>query len=107
MDFNSTHDISLSIDMDDLGVRPLDWINLNKNLDYPINDLFGSEKTVDFTVYSAELQLVNSEQKLTTNDDETLLSDDDDNNNDYDIDPETGMLITLLRICYHRHLCQY
>jgi hypothetical protein len=90
MDFNSTNDISLSIDMDDLGVRPLDWINLNKNLDYPINDLFGSEKTVDFTVYSAELQLVNSEQKLTTNDDETLLSDDDDNNNDYDIDPETG-----------------
>jgi hypothetical protein len=89
MDSIYTHDISLSIDMDDLGVRPLDWINFNKNLDYPINDFFRSEKTVDFTVYSAEIQSVNKEQKLTTNENEILMSDDDDNN-DYDIDPETG-----------------
>jgi hypothetical protein len=81
--------------MDDLGVRPLDWINFNKNLDYPINDFFRSEKTVDFTVYSAEIQSVNKEQKLTTNENEILMSDDDDNN-DYDIDPETGMLIPYL-----------
>ncbi len=95
MDSIYTHDISLSIDMDDLGVRPLDWINFNKNLDYPINDFFRSEKTVDFTVYSAEIQSVNKEQKLTTNENEILMSDDDDNN-DYDIDPETGMLIAYL-----------
>ncbi len=95
MDSIYTHDISLSIDMDDLGVRPLDWINFNKNLDYPINDFFRSEKTVDFTVYSAEIQSVNKEQKLTTNENEILMSDDDDNN-DYDIDPETGMLIPYL-----------
>jgi hypothetical protein len=88
MDSNSINDISLSIDMDDLGVRPYDWISLNKNLDYPINELFGSEKTIDFTVYSAEIQLGNNEQKLTTNEDETLMSDDD--NKEYDIDPETG-----------------
>jgi hypothetical protein len=81
--------------MDDLGVRPLDWMNFNKNLDYPINDFFRSEKTVDFTVYSAEIQSVNKEQKLTTNENEILMSDDDDNN-DYDIDPETGMLIAYL-----------
>ncbi len=95
MDSIYTHDISLSIDMDDLGVRPLDWMNFNKNLDYPINDFFRSEKTVDFTVYSAEIQSVNKEQKLTTNENEILMSDDDDNN-DYDIDPETGMLIAYL-----------
>lgn len=95
MDSIYTHDISLSIDMDDLGVRPLDWMNFNKNLDYPINDFFRSEKTVDFTVYSAEIQSVNKEQKLTTNENEILMSDDDDNN-DYDIDPETGMLIPYL-----------
>jgi hypothetical protein len=89
MDSNSTNDISLSIDMDDLGVRPYDWISLNKSLDYPINELFGSEKTIDFTVYSAEIQLGNNEQKLTTNEDETLMSDDD--NKEYDIDPETGL----------------
>jgi len=88
---NSTYqqDVSFSIDMDDLGVRPLDWIDMPTNLDDSINNIFGKEKTIDFTVYSAEMQLTNNGKKLTTNEDETSMSDDD-GRNDYDIDPETG-----------------
>jgi hypothetical protein len=89
MDSTYEQDVSYSIDMDDLGVRPLDWIDLTKNLDDSINNLFGKEKTIDFTVYSAEVQLTNNGKKITTNEDETAMSDDDDRN-DYDIDPETG-----------------
>jgi len=91
MDSTFGYDISLPIDMDDLGVRPMDWIDLdfNKTLDDPINDFFGKENTMDLTVYSAEIQSMNNGIKLTTNDDETTISDDDDNK-DYDIDPETG-----------------
>jgi hypothetical protein len=90
MDSIYQHDVLSSVDMDDLGVRPWDWIDINKNLDDPIKEFFGQEKTVDFTVYAAELQSINNGKKLTTNDDETSMSDDDDNSNDYDIDPETG-----------------
>jgi preprotein translocase subunit Sec63 len=91
MDSMYGQDVAMSIDMDELGVRPLNWIDISKDFDDSINDYFGKEKTVDFTVYSAELQSINNGKKLTTNDDETSMSDDDDNSNDYDIDPETGM----------------
>jgi hypothetical protein len=84
MDTTYEHDVSLSIDMDDLGVRPLDWLDFNKNLD-SIDDLFGKEKTINCTVYT-----VVSGNKLTTDEDEMSMSDDD-GSNDYDIDPETGM----------------
>jgi hypothetical protein len=83
MDTTYEHDVSLSIDMDDLGVRPLDWLDFNKNLD-SIDDLFGKEKTINCTVYT-----VVSGNKLTTDEDEMSMSDDD-GSNDYDIDPETG-----------------
>jgi hypothetical protein len=92
MDSTYQQDVLFSIDMDDLGVRPFDWIDISKNLGDSINNLFGKEKTIDFTLYPAEIQLTNNGKKLTTNDDETLMSDDDDRN-DYDIDPETGMFI--------------
>jgi hypothetical protein len=50
MDSIYQHDVLSSVDMDDLGVRPWDWIDINKNLDDPIKEFFGQEKTVDFTV---------------------------------------------------------
>jgi len=93
MDSTYGHDVLLSIDMDDLGVRPLDWIDdIHKTLDDTLNEFFGKEKSLDFTVYSAELQFG---KKLTTNEDETSMSDDGDGSNDYDIDPETGMFLFL------------
>lgn len=82
MDFIYGQDVSLSIDMDELGVRPSNWIDI----DDPINDFFGQEKTVDFTVYSAEIQLTNNGKKLTTDEEDSSMSNDD-----YEIDPETGM----------------
>ena len=84
------HDISLPIDMDDLGVRPFDWLELNKNLDDPLDEFFGKEKTIDFTVYSAEFQLNNFEKKITTDGEEETSMSDEDSNNNYEIDPETG-----------------
>jgi hypothetical protein len=81
----------LSIDMDELGVRPFGWIDITKDIDSPLNDFFGKEKTIDFTVYSAELQLNNNGKKITTDEEDTSMADDD-GIHDYEIDPETGKL---------------
>ncbi|CAF3377100.1 unnamed protein product, partial [Rotaria sp. Silwood2] len=75
----------LSIDIDELGVRPPNWIDIDNS----INDYNGTEKTLDFTVYSAEIQFINNGKKLTTNEDDSSMSDDDACY-DFDIDPETG-----------------
>ena len=85
----------LSIDIDELGVRPLNWSDDNKELDDSIIDYFGAEKTVDFTVYSAEIQTFNDGKKLITTDDDSSMLDDEDSI-EYDIDPETGELKTKL-----------
>jgi hypothetical protein len=86
-------DVSFSIDMDELGVRPFNWIDTSKDMDFTesTKDYFGIEKTVDFTVYSAELQITTNGKKLTTNEDLSIADDDDDDINEYEIDPETGM----------------
>jgi hypothetical protein len=89
MDSFFEQDGLLSIDMDDLGIRPLGWVDINKDIDDTLNNLFGKEKSIDFTVYSAELQLNNNGKKIINNEDDSSMSDDD-NSNDYDIDPETG-----------------
>jgi FtsZ-binding cell division protein ZapB len=85
-------DVSFSIDMDELGVRPFNWIDTSKDMDFTesTKDYFGIEKTVDFTVYSAELQITTNGKKLTTNEDLSIADDDDDDINEYEIDPETG-----------------
>ncbi|CAF0950764.1 unnamed protein product [Rotaria sordida] len=83
MDFLYEQDGLLTIDIDELGVRPLDWIDIDET----INDFNTTEKTIDFTVYSAELQFTDVGKKLTTNEDDSSMSDDE---NSYDIDPETG-----------------
>ena len=78
-----TNDVSLALDIDELGVRPLE-----KLLQYPIEEFFSSEKTMDLTVYPAEFQYekLEKEANMILNDGD----DDDDSNNEYDIDPETG-----------------
>ena len=85
----------LSIDMIELGVRPLNWLELSKDIDESTNDSCLNEKATNFTVYSAELQFTNNGNKITTNDDNLSATDNDDNM-DYDIDPETGMLINFI-----------
>lgn len=78
------NDVSLAIDIDDLGVRPLE-----KLLPDPIEEFFSNEKTMDFTVYSAELRW-NFGEKTEQDPDDDDDDDDDVGNNEYDIDPETG-----------------
>jgi len=90
MDSVYGQDVAMSIDMDELGVRPLNWIDISKDFDDSINDYFGKEKTVDFTVYSAELQLTNNGKKLTTDEEDDPFMSNDDDSQDYEIDPETG-----------------
>ncbi|CAF0970412.1 unnamed protein product [Adineta steineri] len=85
MDLMYEPDLLFSIDMDELGIRPQKWIDLNKDIDASIDDYFGKEKTIDFTAYSAELQFSNNGKKLTTDEEDSAMSSDD-----YDIDPETG-----------------
>lgn len=72
----------LSIDMDDLGVRPFESSDFNnKTFNQSIEELFGQKKSNDFQVYSAEL-------KINKND--IVMSEDDDDDDEYEIDPETG-----------------
>ncbi len=75
-------DISF-IDIDELGVRPLNWIDDSNDIDFndTTNGYFGKEKLT-------ELQLINNGKKLTTDDGDTSMADEDDSN--YEIDPETG-----------------
>lgn len=105
----------LAIDIDEMGVRPSDWNEDIKDYDNAMNDFYGSEKTTDITVYSAEIQIINNGKKLTTDENDSSMQDDEDSN-DYDVDPETGtlksfffaklkasffLLNTKIKWCYH------
>lgn len=79
-------DIVLAVDMDELGVRTSDWID--GTIDESMNDYFNKEKTIDFNVFSAEIQWTTNGLKMTTDDDDSALSNDN-----YDIDPETGIFL--------------
>ena len=84
-------DISLPVDMVEMGVRPMDWFDQGKNINFDDSNygLFYDEKsTQKLTVFSAEIQLSHGKTKLTTNEESVSMSDEDEN--DYDIDPETG-----------------
>ncbi|CAF1154596.1 unnamed protein product [Rotaria magnacalcarata] len=89
MDPIHDQDILQSIDIDDLGICPLSWSDDNKELDDSTIDYFGTEKLVDFNVYSAEIQTVNDGKKITSDEDDSSMMDDDDSS-EFDIDPETG-----------------
>jgi hypothetical protein len=67
------------IDVNELGVRPLNWTDDENDIDFDIsNGYFRKEKL-------NELQILNNG---ATNEEDTSMSDDDDSN--YEIDPETG-----------------
>lgn len=75
-------DPMLAVEMDEVGIRPWDEL---KGLDECMTDYFITEKAVDFTVYSADIQLFDHHKKVTTDDDDSAMSSDE-----YEIDPETG-----------------
>ncbi|CAF3374440.1 unnamed protein product [Rotaria socialis] len=77
------------IDFAELGIRPLPLPDDNKELDDSSIGCFGAEKTVDFNVYSAEIQIAIDGKKITTNEDDSSMLDDEDSS-EFDIDPETG-----------------
>ena len=81
-----------SIDMAEMGVNPLHWINVNKDIE-STNEYTTIEKTLDVAVYPVELSLTNLEKELTTSNDDLLMSSDDDDCDNYDTDPETGMFV--------------
>jgi hypothetical protein len=87
-------DVTLSVNMVEMGVRSSDWFDKNKSLTFDdiINQQFQQEKTLDFTACSAFTQSIHSSNKPTLSSDDCLSTDTDanDNDNDYDIDPETG-----------------
>jgi hypothetical protein len=68
------------IDVNELGVRPLNWTDEENDIDFDdiSNGYFRKEKL-------NELQILNNG---ATNEEDTSMSDDDDSN--YEIDPETG-----------------
>jgi len=68
------------IDVNELGVRPLNWTDEENDIDFDdiSNSYFGKEKL-------NQLQILNNG---ATNEEDTSMSDDDDSN--YEIDPETG-----------------
>lgn len=84
-------DVSLPVDMVEMGVRPMDWFDQGKNFNFDDSNhgLFYNEKsTQELAVFSAEIQLSHGKTKLTTNEESVSMSDED--GHDYDIDPETG-----------------
>ena len=89
MDFINANDVSLNVDIDDLGVRPMNWTDQGKHLelDDAANDGYRFETNVDFAVYSANMLPFSQSKKVTTED------DDDDDGSPYEIDPETGASI--------------
>jgi hypothetical protein len=92
MDSMNVQDISF-IDIDELGVRPLNWIDDGNDIDFDdtTNGYFGKNKEVNFDVYSAEFQLMNNGKKLLINEgDASMFDDDSDDDSDYETDPETG-----------------
>ncbi len=74
------------IDVNELGVRPLNWTGDENELDFDdiTNGYFGKEKL-------NELQITNNGKKLAIDEEDNSMSDDDDEN--YEIDPETGKFI--------------
>lgn len=75
------------IDVNDLGVRPLNWVDTENDLDFDdlSNGYFGKDKLDDFVKLFQEEKLINNEENTT------ILDQTDDSN--YEIDPETGMLL--------------
>jgi hypothetical protein len=88
MDLMDIQDISC-IDMNELGVRPLNWIDDDNDINFDAisGSYFGKEKI-------NELKEINNGKKLTTDEEDIALCDDDDSN--YEIDPETGKNNVLL-----------
>ncbi|CAF4369915.1 unnamed protein product [Adineta steineri] len=83
MDLMDIQDISY-IDYDELGVRPLNFIDDSNDIDFDdtINGYYGKDKQDD-------LKFLSDEKKLLTDDSDAVIPDDDDNST-YEIDPETG-----------------
>jgi hypothetical protein len=82
MDSMDTQDISF-IDIDELGVRPLNSMDDSNDIDFDdtTHGYFGKEKLT-------KLQSINNDTKLRIDDEDTSIFDEDDSN--YEIDPETG-----------------
>jgi hypothetical protein len=78
MDLMDIQDIT-SIDISELGVRPLSWTDDDNDIDFnDTNVYFGKEKL-------NELQIINNGK---TDEEDISMVDEDDLN--YEIDPETG-----------------
>ena len=74
-------DVSLSVDMVEMGVRPLHWFDERKPFDYEPKD----QQPFQYQVYAAEFQSISTpELKRST------IDDEDPEANDFDVDPETG-----------------
>lgn len=75
------------IDVNDLGVRPLNWTDTENDLDFDdiSNGYFGKDKLADFGALFQEEKFINNEENTK------ILDEADDSN--YEIDPETGMLL--------------
>ncbi|CAF3058513.1 unnamed protein product [Rotaria sp. Silwood2] len=71
------------VDFDELGVRPLNWIDDGNDLDLDdtTNRYFNKEKHF-------ELKFITNGKKFLIDEDDSSISDEDDSN--YEIDPETG-----------------
>ena len=84
------------IDVNDLGVRPLNWVDTENDLDFDelSNGYFGKDKLDDFATLFQGEKLINNEENTT------ILDQTDDSN--YEIDPETGMLLHLNDLSKHR-----
>ena len=83
MDLMDIQDISY-VDINELGVRPLNWTDDDNALDYDetTNSYYKKEKITD-------LQLLTNGKKLLIDEEEDVLMLDQDDSN-YEIDPETG-----------------
>ncbi|CAF0740277.1 unnamed protein product [Adineta steineri] len=83
MDLMDIQDISY-IDYDELGVRPLNFIDDSNDIDFDdnIHGYYGKDKQDDLKFHSHE-------KKLLTDESDAIIPDDDDNST-YEIDPETG-----------------
>ena len=109
--FMCDQDVSFPVDMVEMGVRPMDWIDQSKNLNFDDsnNRLLCNEKPkVELTVFPAEFQLFHGNTKITKNEQNPPMPDDDDDDgSDYDIDPETGTKTFSLRRWESRDLRCY
>ena len=92
MDFSNANDVSLNVDIDELGVRPMNWTDQGKHLeldDAAANDGYRFGTNAEFAVYSVGMSPFTHGKKVTTSD------DDDEDGSPYEIDPETGTSILM------------